>query len=1662
MIVGSVQESFEAQARRTPDAVAVRCAGRSLTYRELDERANRLAHRLIAEGAGPERPVLVLTDRTVELVVGLLAVLKAGAFYLPLHTAFPQERMQWIAQESQAPVLLADTTMRDRWLPDAPVTILVDRPEECADHPPTPPAVPAFPDQLVYVMYTSGSTGTPKGVAITQQDIIDLVNDRMFTVPGAHDRVLLVASYAFDPSTYSFWYPLLHGGTVVVAAEDELTIDRLARLFSAERITGVDITAGLFRVIAEEHPECFTGVHEIITGGDVISSAAVRRVLEVCPDITIRGAYGPTETTLFATQSPWTDASVVPEQVPIGRPLDGMRAYILDDTLTPVGVGVAGELYMAGVGLARGYFNRPDLSAERFVADPFGPPGSRMYRTGDVARWKADGLIDFVGRVDNQVKIRGFRIEPGEVESTLAAYPGLRQAAVAVREDQPGDKRLVAYIVPEEPGTADVAAVREYLEQQLPAYMVPSAIVAIDNLPLTPNFKVDYRALPTPPTEVPDSAGRAPRDEREKTLCDLLGDVLGRTGMSIDDDFFQLGGHSLHATRLVSRIRSTFDIDLGVGAVFDNPTVARLAEVVAQAPAARPALLPAERSERVPLSPAQYRLWFLGRLERGSATYNLPIAIHLRGALDRAALEAALGDVFARHESLRTIFPEYDGEPHQVVLPPERVRPALPLEHVDDLDAAVRDAGLLPFEPTTDVPMRARLFSAGADDAYVLLLTMNHIGSDGWSMEPLTRDLERAYTARLAQTAPDLPPLPVHYADYTLWHRTLLGSEDDPASLSARQLDYWRTTLDGSPEELELPADFPRPPATSSRGGAVPVEIGPELHDAIVALTRTTNTTVFMTLQAAVAGLLTRLGAGTDIPIGSTIAGRTDSALDDLVGFFVNTLVLRTDTSGDPTFGRLLERVRETDLAAYEHQDVPFERVVEAVNPSRSLAHNPLFQVMLVLENPGGYRFSLPGVTAESEELGTGTAKFDLLFSFTEQYDANGAAAGIIGRLEYSADLFQESTAALLARRFTALLTAALADPRQPLSDLDLFLDGERDEVLTQGNTTQVQLPSTSLPRLIEDQAARTPDALAVSAPDGELTYAECDERANRLAHLMLAQGIGPGSTVGVVLPRGTRLIVAYLAILKAGAAYLPIDPAYPQDRIHFILDDARPALVLTTAELSATLPGETLALDTPPTAGALARAATHNPDDTDRPAPLIPDTPNYVVYTSGSTGRPKGVVLPARVLTNLLAWNASVFPYEEGSRVAQFSAVSFDASEHEILTALLNGKTLCVPDEDTRLNPARLAAWLDRERVTEFFAPDLVIAAVYEAATEQGLELAALRHVLQAGEALQLTPKVRDFHRARPHLRLHNHYGPSETHVVTAATLPADVDAWPVTAPLGTAIWNTRTYVLDERLRPVPVGITGELYLAGDGLAHGYLGRPDMTAQRFVADPFGASGARMYRSGDLARLRPDGTLEYLGRADDQVKVRGIRVELGELNAVLTAHPAVGQAATVLREDRPGDKRLVSYVVPAPGRSAPPADELRRHVAASVPEAVVPSAFVVLDALPLTSNGKLDRRALPAPTYTGVSGRAPRTPNEQILCVLYAEILGARSVGVDDSFFELGGHSLLVTRLVNRVRATLGVDLAIRAVFEAPTPGALARRLDEAGHARPMLVAVER
>ncbi|MFF7361572.1 non-ribosomal peptide synthase/polyketide synthase, partial [Streptomyces sp. NPDC008125] len=1626
-------ELFRARVGEGPDECAVVGPDASLSFAELDVRANRLAHALIARGAGPERLVAVALPRSAALVVAILAVLKSGAAYVPVDPEYPAARIAYLLGDA-GPVLLVTDVRTGGRLPEGPVgRLVVDEPVTAASVagcPVVDPGVPVGPDHPAYVIYTSGSTGRPKGVVATHGGLLNLFANQLPLVFRAKKRMRigLTTSVSFDASLDQLI--ALFAGHELHVLDEATRSDPRAYLDHAAR-AGLDTVGGTpsyLQLLVEngllDNPRWRPTM--VGLGGETVPEQLWER-LRAADGVTALNYYGPSECTVDSVVA-FLGSS--PHQV-IGRPLGGVRLHVLDGALRAVPAGVAGELYIAGAGLARGYLNRPGLTSGRFVADPFGPGGSRMYRTGDLARWNQDGNLEFLGRTDDQVKIRGYRIELGEIEAVLADHPQVARAAVIVRHDRAQDSRLVAYPVPVTGAELRPEDLRAYLRERLPDYMVPTAFVSLDTLPLNTSGKVDRRALPEPATTA-TPAGRAPHTPQEQVLAGLFAEVLGLPRVGADDDFFDLGGHSLLATRLVARVRTTLGVELPLRTLFRTPTVAGLAAGLDGAGRARPALERSERPERVPLSSAQRRLWFLRQLEGADSVYNMPLAWRLSGTLDLAALEAALGDLADRHETLRTVFPSVDGVPYQQVFAAGEARPKVSVTRADasGLPGLLAGAVAHGFDIAAEPPLRAQVFEISADE-HVLLLVMHHIAGDGWSLGPLAADLATAYAARRRGEAPPWAPLPVQYADYTLWQQRLLGEPTDPESLSARQTAYWKRTLADLPEQIRLPADRHRPATPSHEGGHLAIELDAELHDGLIRLGRRHGASVYMVLQAALASLLEKLGAGTDIPVGSLIAGRTDQALDDLVGFFVNTLVLRTDTSGDPSFAELLGRVREGALGAYAHQDLPFDHVVEALNPARSLARQPLFQVLLALQNVPRTEFALSGLDAEILLVRTPTTMFDLGFHLLER-GGTGAAEGIVGRVEYSTDLFDPATVEVLVARWLRLLAAVVAEPERPLSRIDVLTAEERRELLVRRNDTACEAPEATLPALFEERVRETPDAPAVLFEDAVLTYRELNRRANRLAHALITRGVGPEQVVALRLPRSAELVVAVLAVLKTGAAYLPVDPDYPSARIDHMLRDARPAVVLD--DLAAVTPSGPL--------------PEHDPA-----VPVDDRHPAYVIYTSGSTGLPKAVVMPAGGLLNLLAWHHRAVGGEPGTRTAQFTAISFDVSVQEMLSALLYGKTLVVPTEEQRRSAELFAHWLDRHRVEELFAPNLVIEALAEAAEEAGLDLPHLRLVAQAGEAMRLGAAVRRLQARRPGRVLHNHYGPAETHVITAYPLPADAADCPQPVPIGRPIANCRAYVLDQALRPVAPGVTGELYLAGAGVARGYLNRPGLSAGRFVADPYGPAGTRMYRTGDLVRWRADGELEFAGRVDHQVKVRGFRIEPGEIEAQLTEHPGVAQVAVLAREDR-----LVAWVVPSDGTGATAA-ALAAHLRDRVPEYMVPSAFVLLDALPLTPNGKLDRAALPVPEpATPAGGRAPRTPQEQILCELFAEVLGLARVGVDEDFFALGGHSLLATRLVSRVRATLGVEVELRALFRSPTPAGMAAGLHDAKAARRALV----
>ncbi|MFF7849598.1 amino acid adenylation domain-containing protein [Streptomyces sp. NPDC007910] len=1647
VLTTGVPDAVARHAAAHPDAVAVSGAGERLTYGELCALADDLAGTLTGLGATAEEGVGLLLGRSAAQVTAPLGVLRAGASYVPLDPRWPDDRLSRVTGAAAPRLLIVDQGTRThpwvRALGPGTRIVTVDAAGRVRDGQPAAPGpLPAAVGgaRLAYTMFTSGSTGLPKAVGVTHADIAALAAERTWG-DGATDAVLLHSAYVFDAATFEIWVPLLRGGRIVVAPDGVLQPERLRELVARDGVTAAFLTTALFNVFAETDPGALGLLRLAAAGGEAAAPGVLQRLAAAHPGTRVLNAYGPTEATTFALLHRVTADEDPDGTPPVGRPLDGVRALVLDASLRPVPDGAEGELYLAGPGVARGYLGQPGTTATRFVADPSDPAGDRMYRTGDLVRRAPDGNVVYAGRADQQVKLRGHRIEPGEIEAALRAHPSVRAACVVVREDLPGDRALTAYVVPA-PGraTPDPAALAAHVGSRLPAYMVPSTVLLLDALPLTPNGKLDRAALPAP-AAVPATAGRAPRGAREEILAGLFADVLGLPRIAADDNFFALGGHSLLATLLVGRIRTALDAETEIRTLFEHPTVASLATALEDAGRpARPPLTARRRPDALPLSYAQRRLWFLHRLDGPSATYNIPFAVRLDGPLDTDALRLALHDVVTRHTPLRTVFPEREGHPVQHVLAPGDARPVLPVDSVDEDKGADRIAEAVaePIDIERELPLRATLLRL-ADEAHVLVLVIHHIAADGSSLAPLVRDLGTAYRARLAGAAPAWTPPPVDYADYTLWQRELLGDEEDPDSPVSRQLAFWRDALAGLPACVELPRDRPRPPAPRHEGATHPFAVDDATARRIAGLARENGCSVFMVLQAALALLLSRHGAGEDVPLGTAVAGRTDEAASDLVGFFVNTLVLRTDLSGDPTFRELLDRVKEFDLAAYAHQDVPFERLVELLNPARA-QHHPLFQTMLVLQNHApADPVDLPGLTSRGVPVDLGVSKFDLAFTFVETPGDDGAPGGLRASVDYATELFDAATVRGLADRLVHLLGAVTEDPGLPLHAYDALGDADHARLARWGTGPRADLPAETFPALFVHRVRRTPDAPAVRDARTTLTYRELDARADALARRLAARGIGPEDRVAVALPRDTGLVVALLGVLRAGAAYLPLDTDYPAARLAHMLDDAAPRLLLTTPELHRSLPPTTVAHLYP------ARPEDGGPDaDPSVPLP-VPDPahPAYVIYTSGSTGRPKGVVVTHRGVGAMAATQRERLRLTPDSRVLHLASVSFDAAFWELCMGLLSGACLEIDARDALLPGPALAARVRDHGITHLTLPPAALAVMPPDALPAGTT------IVLAGEACP-PALARTWARGR---HLVNAYGPTETTV--CATMsgfqhPDGPLAPHRTVPIGGPVDGTRVRVLDDRLAPVPPGVVGELYVSGEGLARGYHDRPGLTASRFVADPFDRAGGRMYRTGDLARWNHRGQLEYVGRVDDQVKLRGFRIELGEIEAALTALPGVAAACAVVREDRPGDRRLVAYTVPAEGTTGPDGPEVRARLADVLPAHMVPSAHVSLGALPLTPNGKTDRKALPAPEESRTGGRAPRTDRERALCEVFAETLGVPRIGVADDFFDHGGHSLLAVTLAQRIEERCGRRLSLRALFAAPTVEGVARLLDDA------------
>ena len=1634
-IAVSVPALFAAQVARAPEAVAVTCGDRSLTYRELDEAADRFAHVLSGCGVGPGAWVALLLERSAEAVVVMLAVLKTGAAYLAIDSALPAARMRFMLDDAAPIAAVTTAALADRL--DGCDLAVIDIDDSGAETQPGTALPAPAADDIAYLIYTSGTTGTPKGVAVAHHNLAHLAESTPTHLPAAQVWTQC-HSYAFDFSVWEIWAALLGGGRLLVVPDSVVgSPDEFHDLLIREQVNVLTQTPSAVTALSPEGLESVA----LLLGGEACSAEVVD---QWAPGRVVINAYGPTEATVYASMSaPLKQTDPVGGGVaPIGSPVSTTALFVLDEWLRPVPAGVVGELYVAGRGVGVGYVGRAGLTASRFVACPFGGAGVRMYRTGDLVRWRPDGQLQYLGRADEQVKIRGYRIEPGEVQATLAGLDGVQQAVVIAREDRPGDKRLVGYVT----GTAEPARLRAALAERLPPYMVPTAIVALDALPLTVNGKLDKRALPAP--EYQDTGQyRAPATLTEEILAGIYAQVLGVDRVGVDDSFFDLGGDSLSAMRLIAAVNTALDAGLAVRAVFEAPTVAQLAPRIGGGEYRLQPLVAGERPAVIPLSFAQSRLWFIDQFQGPSPIYNLPVALRLRGHLDAGALGAALADVVDRQESLRTLFPAVEGIPRQLVIPADQAHfgweivdaTGWPEDRLAEaIDAVVRH----PFDLAAEIPMRARLFRV-ADDEYVHVSVVHHIAADGWSIAPLVNDLGIAYVSRCAGQAPDWADLAVQYVDYTLWQRTQLGDLGDSHSRIAAQLRYWEDALAGMPEHLQLPTDRPYPPVADYRGATVAVDWPAELQQQVSRVAREHNATSFMVLQAALAVLLAKLSASSDVAVGFPIAGRGDAALDELVGFFVNTLVLRVDVTGDPRVAEMLAQVRRRSLAAYEHQDVPFEVLVERLKPTRSLTHHPLVQVLLAWQN-----FAWQDTNAAGLALGdlqvtplpvdTRTARADLTFNLAERWTETGEPAGIAGLVEFRTDVFDSGTVQTLVERLERVLVAMAADTERRLSSIDVLDEGERARLAGWGNRGVLTAPvgaSVSIAAVFAEQVARAPDAVAVSCEGRSVTYRELDEAADRLAHVLAGEGVGAGQRVALLLPRSVQAIVAMVAVVKTGAAYVPIDPSVPAARMAFVLADAAPIAAVSTAGLRPFLDERDLVVVDVNDLGERAV------DTGAAPAGPGPDDVAYIIYTSGTTGTPKGVAIPHRNVTRLLRTLDADLELA-GQVWSQCHSLAFDFSVWEIWGALLyGGRLVVVPDAIVR-SPEDLHSLLVAEQVTVLSQTPSAFYALQsaEAVFSERRPQLMLEAVVFGGEALE-PQRLRawlDHHPGLP--RLINMYGITETtvHASFREIGVGDIDS--LVSPIGVPLAHLGFFVLDGWLRPVPAGVVGELYVAGAGVAEGYVGRAGLTATRFVACPFGGAGARMYRTGDLVWWGADGQLRYVGRVDEQVKIRGYRIELGEMQAALAGLDGVRQAVVIAREDRPGDKRLVGYVT---GTAEP--SVARAALAERLPSYMVPAVVVVVEALPLTVNGKLDIRALPAPEYQDVDRyRAPANAVEEILASIYAQVLGLERVGVDDSFFELGGDSILSMQVVARARAA-GVVCRPRDIFVEQTVARLAQ-----------------
>jgi amino acid adenylation domain-containing protein len=1646
-----VQELVEAQVMRTPKAAALVYEDRQLTYEDLNLRANHLAWRLKRLGAGPEVRVGICMERSLEMVVALLGVLKSGAAYVPLDPSYPADRLRVMIEDSALSIMILHGPSKQ--IAQAKVPQVVDLSHEwdrLTKESDRNPPVCGDPENLAYVIYTSGSTGKPKGVAVSHRAVCNQLcwMASAFHLSGA-DRFLHKASLSFDVSIEEILAPLAVGALVVAArAGGEQDVEYLANVIEKQGITCVDLPPSLLQPLVD-HSSASTwkSVRLVTVGGDVLNPDSVKSLRRVFSG-DLLNLYGPTETTVQSTVADVAVDLAEPANIPIGRPIANTQVYVLDEHSEVAPMGVSGELYIGGAGLARGYLGRPELTAERFVPDRFSPiAGSRCYWTGDRAKWTAAGELEFLGRLDQQVKVRGFRIELREIEALLETHPNVQEAVVVVQDIANAEKQLVGYVVARAACDLCIGELREYLRGKLSAYMVPGVIVLLDKLPLNANGKVDRRKLPGP-QEAGARLGLqseyvAPRSALEEIVCGIWGEVLRAEQVGVHDNFFELGGHSLSATQLVLRVRRSLQVDLPLRQLFEFPTVAGMAGAIAAGKRTGRYVLPMEWASRpklLPLSYAQRRLWFIDQLEPGSTAYNMSTAVPLKGELHEQALQRAVQTIVCRHEVLRTHFSLLEGEPVQVIEEDSHIQVvvvSLQGLEADEQVAAIRrstvEEGATPFDLSNGPLLRVKVLKT-AEQEHVLLLSMHHIVSDGWSIEIFLRELSALYGAYRKGEEIELDELPVHYADFALWQARFL----EEGALE-EQLSYWRKQLQGAAGILELRTDFRRPAVKGIEGGERRFVLGGDTLAALKKLSREAGATLFMTLLAGTQALLWRYTGQADISIGTPIAGRNHEGIEGLIGFFVNMLVIRTGVRGDEIFVDHLRRVREVALGAYEHQDVPFEKLVETMQPDRDPSRTQLFQVTFALENAGGRALELEGLKTGAATRGVTVSNYDL------SVEAHEFEKGLVLLLRYDIRLFAPETIERMGSHLQELFERLAQNRAARIADLTRMNHRERRQVLEEWNHTAFEYDREKcVHELFEERARQAPSAVAVVYEGGELSCGDLNSRASQLANFLRKAGVRTESPVALFVERGMELVVGMLGILKAGGAYVPLDPASPPERLRHIIEDAQISILLTQLHLLERLPkfdAHVICIDHE--WRNIEKESTIAPPRLATPGSLM-----YTIYTSGSTGKPKGVMVEHQSVMNHMAWMLHEFPLTPSTRLLQKTSLAFDASVWEFFAPWMTGaRSVLLPpgkqDTDVILRTI-LSQGITRLQFIPSALKMLMGCLDFEGQTH------SLREVFCGGE--MLTSEIASEFFERHTAQLHNIYGPTETTIISTffRIRPGQVHASSV--PIGKPIANTQLYILDSELEPLPIGVAGELYIGGAGVARGYVNRPELTAERFVPDPFsGVPGARLYRVGDLVRYLPDGNVEFLGRMDQQVKIRGFRVELGEIEATILESSAIESAVVTLWNRGTGIQELVAYVVSRDRQHPVDTNALRLALANRLPDYMVPHIFMVLDAMPLNENGKVDHKKLPVAQATDADHDTyapPKTATEEALCKIWAEVLDIERVGIHDNFFELGGHSMLATYAQQQVRKVLQVEMPVRTFFDSPTVAEFAEKLD--------------